>query len=384
MSEETKQVLQMLSEGKITASEATNLIKALAESTPRGDHSVDEIARRARLQAKVLARKTKEKLKGQWHGTAEVLREQLHGARESVEGAVKRVQAEAGEDYASGRGLGGMLGNLLRSIGGTSFTWQEDIVGEIDNAEFARVDIRGVNGRIEVGASPDEQWHLAVEKSVYANNRDEGREYAKELYSVENNKEGLFIAAKQAFGQRSTVHFRLLWPASRRLDLDLISVNGSVKIKHEALGCVRATTTNGKVEVHGDAEEINLSSTNGRILFAGSAAMVDCSTINGGIALLCREPREGSWSLKAVNGSIQVNLRDSIDIGRQCSASNVHGKVECNLPNLLVDAKKGAVGKSLWAVSQGQFARWLNITATSVHGRISIDPWVEAEDAREA
>lgn len=384
MSEETKQVLQMLSEGKITAAEATNLIKALAESAPRADHSVDEIARRARLQAKVLARKTKEKLKGQWHDTAEVLREQLHGARESVEEAVKRVQEEASEDYVSGRGLGGMLGNLLRSIGGTSFTWQEDIAGEMDNAELAKVNIRGVNGRIEVGASPDEQWHLAVEKSVYAENRDEAKEHAKQMYSVENNKEGLFIAAKQVFGQRSAVHFRLLWPASRRLDLDLSSVNGSVKIKHEALGCVRVTTTNGKVEVQGDAEEMNLSSTNGRILFVGCAAMVDCSAINGGVSLLCREPREGSWSLKTVNGSIRVNLGDSMDIGRQCSASNVHGRVECNLPNLLVDAKKGVVGKSLWAVSQGQFARWLNITATSVHGRINIDPWVEAEDTREA
>jgi len=384
MSEETKQVLQMLREGKINATEATNLIKALAESAPKGDHSIDEVARRARLQAKVLARKTKEKLKGQWRDTAEVLREQLQGARESVEEAVKRVQVEVSEDYVDGRGLGGMLGNLLRSFGGTSFTWQDDITGEIANAEFVKVTIRGVNGRIEVGASPDEKWHLSVEKSLFAENRDEAREQAQQMYSIENNKEGLFIAAKQVFGQRSAVHFRLLWPASRSLDLELISVNGSVKVKHMALGCVRVTTTNGKVEVQGAAEEMNLSSTNGRIVLVGCAKAVSCSTINGGVSLLCQAPREGSWSLKTVNGSIRVNLGESVGIGQQCSASNVHGRVECNLPGLLVDVKKGTVGKSLWAVSPGKFAHWLNITATSVHGRISIDPWVDADDTREA
>ncbi|MBS3873970.1 MAG: hypothetical protein KGZ92_11145 [Firmicutes bacterium] len=384
MSEETKQVLQMLNEGKITAAEATSLIKALAESTPKGDHSVDEMARRARLQAKVLARKTKETLKGQLHDTAEVIREQLHGARETMEEAVKRVQEEARADYSGGGGLGSILGNFLRSFGGSSFTWQDDLSGEIDSEDITKVSIRGVNGRIEVGASPDDKWHLSVEKSVYAEDRDEAREQAKQMYSVEKNKEGLFIAAKQVFGQRSAVHFRLLWPLSRCCDLDLLSVNGSIKVKHDVLGVVRVTTTNGKVEVQGDAEEVSLSSTNGRILFLGCAAMVACSTINGGISLVCKEPREGAWSLKTVNGSIRGSVGESKDIGMQCRASNVHGRVECNLPDLVVEVKKGAVGKSLWAVPRGNFTRHLAITATSVHGSISIDPWVETVDTTKA
>ncbi|MBT9157416.1 MAG: hypothetical protein DDT36_00398 [Firmicutes bacterium] len=379
MSEEKRIVLQMLSDGKITAGDAANLILALgehAERTPslerdsRGNFKTKDMERRARLRAKVVAREARERLRAQLQGTKKLLQEHLHEARAVVQ-----------ENRNSG-GVWGIIGNLFDGLGQPNFSWQETLSGRVAEGAATKIIISGVNGKIEIAPSPDASWHLEVEKCVYAKDSEEARERATRLYSVESGDHALHITAKQVFGQRSIVHFRLLWPKEKQCDLDLKSTNGSVRIGPLTLGSVRVTTTNGRVEIDSDAEAVHLSSINGRILLVGAAGAITGSVVNGRLTILCRTPEEGAWTLHTVNGRILVRLGERRTLGTRCRASAVYGGVTCNLPHHEVKIEQGGVlpfvNKSLEAVRQGKFDHWLTITADSVNGRVTIDPYIDS------
>ena len=106
MSDETKMVLQMLSEGKISADEAASLLQALVAASPKIEAPVPsnpdnlrEATRIARQEAKEASRAAREELQEAKQATREAmrdvrermreekeaLRERLHGIRESYE-----------------------------------------------------------------------------------------------------------------------------------------------------------------------------------------------------------------------------------------------------------------------------------------------------------
>jgi len=381
MSEETKFVLQMLSEGKITADEAANLIRVLGEKMekePKLEQSISlgtvvgDIERRARLQAKVVARRTKERLRDEVREAKDVLKEHIHEAKEMV------------RENSNHGGVWGILGNLFDGLQSPNFSWNETMSGEVVEGSTTKIIIDGVNGRIEVGPSPDASWRLEIEKCVYARDKEEAEEKAKKLYTVESGEKVLRISAKQVFGQRSIVHFRLLWPESRPCDLELSSVNGSVRVSLPKFGSVRISTTNGKVELQGEAEKAELSSTNGRVMMVGCAADITASTVNGGLRVLCPVPRAGVWQLSSVNGSVKVHLGESAELGTKIALSNAHGGLTCELPGHEVERQHSPAGfmpsKKLVATRRGEFAKWLSVTAKSVNGRVRVEPYSQVEE----
>ncbi len=281
--------------------------------------------------------------------------------------------AAAEDDAARSETEGGVWASVVSALRGEpTYRWQDNLSGELPSVPVPHIKVRGVNGRIAVEYANDNKWHLAVEKSARASDREAAKSLSRGLYSVEKTSAGLVIAAKRVFGQRRAVNFHLRLPQTFTYDLDLSAVNGSVRVKDVAAKRLRASTTNGQVTVESMASEISLSSVNGRVELTGGAASVKCRTVNGSLAVSCPTPQAGTMSLDTVNGSITVRLGDNKDIGVKITGSNVHGSAQAEGLGLKVDVVRHTVGRRLRAVSEGVFAQWLEVEAKSVHGSINI------------
>ncbi|MBT9176393.1 MAG: hypothetical protein DDT20_00712 [Firmicutes bacterium] len=268
---------------------------------------------------------------------------------------------------------GGVLASVISALGGgQTYHWQENLSGELPDVPVPHIVVRGVNGRITVERTSDSKWHLAVEKSARASNATEAESLRRCLYSVEATAEGLVIAAKKVFGQARAVNFHLCLPQALTYDLDLSAVNGSVRVKEVIAKRIRASTTNGQVEVESVSSEINLSSVNGRVELTGGAPNVKCRTVNGSLVVTCPTLQAGVMFLDTVNGSIILRLGDSKEVGVKIKGANMHGSVQAEGLGLKVDVVRHMVGKRLQAESEGAFAHWLEVEAKSVHGSINI------------
>ncbi|KAF0193834.1 MAG: hypothetical protein FD169_2214 [Bacillota bacterium] len=423
MSEETKMVLQMLSDGKISADQAANLLQALSAASPKIEaqmimpNNLDDLrekTRRARQQAKDASRAAREEMhevkqatreamreaKERLKEEKEALRERLRGIREShqeeLETRVEQLEGELenslavlekddndDEDeqafqhtvirkssYALGK-LGSVLGGLWGL--GHTYSWEDTKKGQFKGADVYKIAIHGVNGRITVEPTDSEEWELAATKSLTAGSEAEAKRLAEDMYSLEENTRSLVVHAKKVFGQSRTVHFHLRLPAGLKYDLELRSTNGSVQVGSINVSALRAATTNGKVVVESDAREMELTSINGRVELRGYAAKLHCRTVNGRIAVDCSAPQPGVMDLTTVNGGIMVRITQAPALGVRFIGSTVSGGVSSELKDqqVLTDERR-AVGRKLSVQTRGEQKQWLSITARSVHGPINL------------
>jgi len=349
-----------------------------------------EQLREAKLRLKEMRQQLKQRLRQESakEALAEETEEELESMQEEIaemQDEVEEVQAELEEiededededkDEADAHcePTGGVLASVISVLGGgQTYHWQEDLSGELPDVPVPHIVVRGVNGRVVVELTDDTKWHLTAEKSARAANSTEAKSLSRNLYAVETTAEGLIITAKKVFGQARAVNFQLRLPQSHIYNLDLSSVNGSVRVIGVAAKRLRASTTNGQVAVESMASEISLSSVNGRVELHGAATSVTCRTVNGSLTVTCPTLQAGTMSLDTVNGSITLRLGNSEDVGVKIKGANVHGSVEALGLGLKVDVVRQRVGKRLLAESEGVFQHWLEVEAKSVHGSINI------------
>jgi DUF4097 and DUF4098 domain-containing protein YvlB len=402
MSEETKMILEMLREGRITADEAANLLEALrTPATARPavrDGNLRESDRRARLDAREAAREAKAKLREDLRVARLEAREAVREAKAQLKDELREMrihQSDDADDYEDDDELDAeededegededeethtsgleRLGALF-GLGGVAYSWDEKREGDLPNSQVVKVVIRGVNGRIQVEplAQRSPKWELRVEKSVRAASRALAEAASQDLYTVQTTDQSLIIEAKKVFGQTQTVHFRLLLPPDRVYDLDLGSTNGSVEIGSLNLGQAKATTTNGKVFLQAQARELLLGSTNGRIEVAGCASDVQCRTVNGRIAMVCPIPEEGNMRLSTVNGSISVRVGAREGLGLRFRGDTVAGSVTSTLQRQeIVSDERRRVGRKLVVQRGATSGPVLSIHANTVHGSITLE-----------
>jgi len=384
MSEETKMVLQMLRDGKISADEASNLLKALSGTPGRAeepDHihrdDVREAARLARQQAKVASRALREELRQVKHTSREAIRETKERLREEKEALREKLpesrdmDSEArGEDSP---GVMNSLGALLGGLWGATYTWEDTEKGRFQGADVYKITLHGVNGRVVVEPYAGDEWELTTTKNINASTEKEAKQLAPDLYTLIKTNTELSVVAKRLFGQSRTVHFRLRVPQGLRYLLDARSTNGSVHVGRLTATEVHASTTNGKVVVEASADEMRLHSTNGRVELFGAAAHTSCRTVNGRIVVENAEPKAGELDLNTVNGRIAISLKEREDLGIRFTGSTVSGGVSSKLSrqHILTDERR-TVGRKLVVETRGDHKGYLNITAKSVHGPINI------------
>ncbi|HSL94051.1 MAG TPA: hypothetical protein VK905_05545, partial [Bacillota bacterium] len=229
MSDETRMILEMLKDGRISATEAASLLEAVRGQSETGSRqeSTRDDDRDVAANARRLAREAKMQMKAELRRARDEADEVFKEIREDLSVSVDR---EIIDDAVEGglSKLGALVSGLVGNISGDEFSHAETIVGELPEIDTPTVVIQGVNGRITVypRQSNEPTYELRVLGRLRAASESEAKAAIKELYTVQNTEQGLVIAAEKVFGQGKTVDFSLSLPHGRKYNLELRSTNG--------------------------------------------------------------------------------------------------------------------------------------------------------------
>jgi hypothetical protein len=180
----------------------------------------------------------------------------------------------------------------------------------------ARVEVRAVNGSVEVTTSETDTAEVRVVRT--ADSADD-LEYGK--VEVEGSPTYLSVSGSQG-GARGfwrwlqgggRVRQQVTLALPRRVEFAASHVNGQV----------RAGEVEGSVEV---------SHVNGRVEVAQASGRFEVSHVNGGVKLSVSRPGEQGLGVEHVNGNVEIRLKElvnaDIDVERQ------NGALTLNVPNV--------------------------------------------------
>ena len=309
MEEEKLKVLEMLSEGKITADEADQLLDALEA-----------------------------------------------GAGHSSPPPESPVQKHKG-----------WLDWIL-SWFGPKATYQEELDWTLDGNHLALINAQAVNGSISFTGSDQDQVTIHARKEVHARTQVDAEALAQQVHiRAERQGDEIRIDYEHPHlppGVNIAVHYEIQGP--KTAPLQLRTHNGKVRID-DSNAPVEATTTNGTIQLRGGADQVHLRTVNGLIEMHEAAGEIHAHAKNGYIrAQVERLQSAGAFSTSngsieveieqgaapltatAVNGAIELTL--PADFSGQLDARAVHGRVRSELP---VSVTRGARNRLVGSIGQG-------------------------------
>jgi hypothetical protein len=177
-----------------------------------------------------------------------------------------------------------------------------------------RLEIRNINGKIDVEPSAGNAVEIVAEKSARAASSDAAKEALGRIEiqetasptnvrietKVQRNTGGLFSRAEQQ------VHYVVKVPAL--LEVRFLTVNGGIELTG-LKGSVTAETTNGGIKAHDVSGPIDASTTNGGVqveLSEVAASGVKLGCTNGGIELRLPADSRATISARVANGGINT------------------------------------------------------------------------------
>lgn len=364
MKEERKMILEMLSEKKITAEEAAELLRALGGG---------EAGQRAQEPA-------------QPAGRASASQDDY----ERDEGATIRFRPQP----ASGSGrsiLEDFLGrldvdwsNLPFAFGGEGYRFEEEHKGEFTATGTIRLELTGRNGRVEIFGWDQPGWRVILRKKIRAQNEERARERAAEIVRFESGPGHLRCQEQPMGWGNSGVSVEVHVPKDRTYDIVAHSSNGRVLV--EGLRCLtlNGKTANGKVGIRNVmTREADLSTANGGITFEGSAERLECDTANGTITCCPQAKANMSCRLHTSNGSIRVRTPEGAGVGYRIDAHTSHGGIDVGLSGFDIQEQEKQFGRrSLRGQSGGYDAKPVKvaISARTTNGSIRFTPGIADED----
>ena len=187
----------------------------------------------------------------------------------------------------------------------------------------ARVEVRGVNGPVEVKTADTDTADVQVVRTGSADALADGG------LTIEGSPSGLVVSCENRGGGRG--FFRWLWGGGggvrqevtltlpRRVELLTKGVNGQVRVG-EVDGPVTVEGVNGRVEVAGASERVSVKGVNGQVKFA--------------VARLGSEGLE----IKGVNGNVEVRFRELVNADIDVKGNN--GGLTLNVPNVTMQERE--------------------------------------------
>ena len=346
--EERMAILQMVQEGKITAEEAVNLLKAV------------EAAEQRELEA-------------------------TEGNGESADG---RPTGEARPEPSSGEGKGliregGLISDELvkrltselLGLFGPGHRIEEDIEGEFAGDGPVRVEIATGNGRIDVKPWDGPGFKLHLIKSVRAASESAAEEAARDLAQI-SNVPGLFsVRMREGLRLNAGLTIEALLPRDRIAELNLRTSNGRVEVADiDCAACV-VTTSNGRIVAEGvRAKSAKLKTSNGSIAASGLTGSVEAVSSNGSITVAL-SGCDGDISLHTSNGSIRCRVPDDAGTGFDIEAATTLGSITVEVPNLETIDRDKSFGHNYLRARSANFSaspRQVRVSARTSNGSITI------------
>ncbi len=215
------------------------------------------------------------------------------------------------------RSSGGVRQGFSRVVGAASRDQQGDVKEEIrktfDLQPGARVEIAGINGKVDVETSDTKTVEVYVLRT--AGSRDA---LGRREVTVEQTATGLLVKGRQVshgfwehlFGTKANEDVTIKAP--RAIALAIRGVNGRVT-SGDVDGSIAAKGINGNVELGAANDSAELTGINGNISvglnkLGNTGARV--SGINGNIELRLGNELNADLTAKGMNGSVRSEIRD--------------------------------------------------------------------------
>lgn len=346
LEEERKQVLNMLAEGKITAEQATELLKALGDHARVENEAIDsaqapEPVREAMRQARQATRDAREKV-----------REEMRRASREVREAAR----SAGSAFDGGS-LGSFIDSMVSSF--TDFTpfgyrWDDVYEGNF-TARTIDLNLATGNGSITLHTWTEPGYKLVMHLRAGGPDEAEARRRAADAIRVEHGGNAIKVYSGSGWWPRAYASIELWVPDGLEYHLKANSGNGSIKLEGGRYATARLHTGNGSIE--------------------GTAVIGDLEANTGNGSIRTAAAGSGRWNLTTGNGSIQVDTAGAGDSGIMVDANTGAGKILVDVGGQRME--QGGVGHVNVRISSPgyeQSAQQLSIRARTGLGSITVRP----------
>ena len=178
----------------------------------------------------------------------------------------------------------------------------------------AQVEVRGINGSVEVAASDGNAAEVNIIRTA-----DRQSDLDASRVIIEKTGNSLVVRTEKGRGWWSRlfgggqVKQEVMLTIPRRSRLAVRGVNGPVK----------AGEMGAAVEVSG---------VNGRVEVAGAADASQVSGVNGGVSVGVAQLTGKGLSVSGVNGNVEIRLKDTVNANVDINGLN--GSVSLNVPNV--------------------------------------------------
>jgi hypothetical protein len=192
----------------------------------------------------------------------------------------------------------------------------------------ARVEVRGVNGPVEIKTADTDTAEVQVIRTGSAEALENSNltiegSASSLVVSCENNDGGLGFFRWLWGGGGGSVRQEVTLTLPRRVDLLTQGVNGPVRVG-EVEGPVTVEGVNGRVEVAGASEHVSVNGVNGQVKFAVARLGSEGVDING------------------INGNVEIRFRELVNADVEVNGN--HGGVTLNAPNVTMQERVSRSG----------------------------------------
>jgi hypothetical protein len=183
----------------------------------------------------------------------------------------------------------------------------------------ARVDVSGINGRVEIETTSGSTAEVHILRSARTK---EALQYRR--ITIDHTATSLVIKGEndkdsdRGNWREREVRQTVLLKLPRQIDLKTSGVNGKVTIG-EVDGPVTVSGVNGKVDV---AQAVGYSNLSG---------------INGKVTVKIVRLSERGAQVSGINGGVEISFAD--DVNADLSVSGINGNVNTELPNVTIQGK---------------------------------------------
>ncbi len=180
----------------------------------------------------------------------------------------------------------------------------------------AKVEIRGINGRVEVDGTDSGQAEIEIVRS--ARTREDLEHGRIEIETAGNSLVIKGVNEKGWNNRGVNVRQRVTLRVPRGVEMAVSGVNGSVDVD----GIVGAQTVSG---------------VNGSVNVNDGGAVTGISGINGKVSLGISRIGEGGMRVSGINGGVEIRVAGSVSA--DVRATGINGNVTTDVPNAVIEGK---------------------------------------------
>jgi hypothetical protein len=204
----------------------------------------------------------------------------------------------------------------------------------------ARVEVRGVNGTVDIETSSGSMAEVHIVRSARSREELNNRRLI-----VEHTANSLVIRPERENERGDhNVRQRVTLRIPRAVDLNVSGVNGRTNVG-EIDGPVRLSGINGAVEVGQAVGYSHISGINGRVrinIARLGERGIEVSGINGGVELRFDEDLNADLDVSGINGSVNTDVANVTVVGK-FSRQNFRAKIGAGGTPITVKGVNGTV-----------------------------------------